>query len=206
MDYQAQARIQKQFRALVTAIRPSIIWTIDGVTQPRDLLDDDGIIGWQVGLGSIEAQLEGTTDPSLLALADWINREQELEKSRWKNPRFALAQARDVFGSKSWQTTRDQALLGCWLDNIDAALVRSPATHRSPLLSTQRYASHLSRLLKNEALADGVRNRLERITQLDPAQESREPILNDPRFVNRSDLAMLDCWLCSAPSQQAAAV
>lgn len=199
MDYTSEAQIQKQVRALVTAIRPSIIWSIDGITQPMDLLDDDGITGWQVGLGSIRSQLDGSDQRCHLALLNWIKSEQELEKSRWKNPITVLAQTRAVLGSKTWQLSHDQALLDQWLQNIEAAFARSPASQHMPLRSTQRYAAQVLGLLQNEAAATEVRNRLCTIVKLEPMRDEIAPINEAPRLVSRSDLRMLDRFLCISP-------
>lgn len=206
MDCTSEAQIQKQVRALISAIRPSIIWSIDRITQPVDLLDDDGITGWQVGLSSIRSQLHESDRHCPLELLDWINREQELEKSRWKNPITVLAQTRAVLGSKTWQMSHDQALLEQWLHNIEAAFARSPASQHTPLRATQRYAAQVLGLLQNEAAAVEVRNRLAKVVKLEPMRKEIAPINEAPRLVNRCDLHMLDRFLSLSPPAEVAAV
>jgi hypothetical protein len=191
----SEAQIQKQLRALVTAVRPSILWRIDGITQPLDLLDDDGITGWQVGLGSISSQLENSGSETCQRVWDWIERERELEKSRWTNPRIVLAQARIVFSSSCWQLSRDQVLLERWLENIEAALARSPATHRTPRRTTQRHATHVLRLLRDESLASDMRKRLWSVVKLAPSTGPDDASADDGRLITQADLALLATWL-----------
>lgn len=195
VEHTSEDQIQKQLRALVVTIRPSIIWRIDGLTQPLDLLDDDGITGWQVGLGLISNQLANSETDTSQQVWDWIERERELEKSRWNDPRKVLALARIVFSSNCWQLSRDQILLERWLENIEAALTRSPATHHTPGKTTRRHATHVIRLLRDESSALDTRKRLCNLVNLAPDTEPDDAPIDDCKLTNQEDLALLANWL-----------
>lgn len=191
-------QLQKQLRALVTAVRPSILWRIDGVTQPLDLLDDDGVTGWQVGLAAMAARLPSASTGDSRDLREWIVQDQDLERSRWCTPRIVLAHARVVLTSNYWQLSRDQIVLQRWLDNIEAALQRSPSTHLEPERSTQRHAAHLVRILRGETSAAETLDALRFVANLTP----RAGHLEGPYrgLVTKHGIKVLKRWLDLDPA------
>ena len=181
-------RSKRQLHALISAIRPSIIWRIDGKTAPLDLLDDNGIAGWNVGVLALLPRLAQCTDPQSHEVHQWLSRDHRLEAARWHDPQAVLTQALEVLRTKSWGDQADPAVLDQWLQNIDAALARYPFQQTAPTPFAQRQAVRLRTLLGSEPGTELTRRQLARLAQSDPGPSDRTPHMRCLSLASCDDL------------------
>lgn len=188
-------RSKRQLHALISAVRPSIIWRVDGQTAPLDLLDDNGIAGWRVGVLAVLPRLGRCSDPQSVAIGEWLTRDQMLEQERWHDPQAVLTQALEVLSNKSWGDHRDPKVLDRWVQNVDAALARYPLQQTAPTPFTQRQAAKLHTLLANEPGTELTRRRLARLAQADPTPGVETPRLRCLSLASRCELRAIGQWL-----------
>ncbi|MDY7104904.1 MAG: hypothetical protein S0880_27270 [Actinomycetota bacterium] len=143
-----------------------------------DVLDDNGLLGWQHGLLLVrravaEVGPDETCDtaacPDHRRLADlgrWLDEERRAEEVRWRSPATLLRTFRLVVQAGDH---RDPRVLARWADNLDAA------THRQALLgpAPKQLQRHLDALTHQlPATAEGERCRRS-IDELRPALSAR---------------------------------
>ncbi len=186
---------KRQLQALIIAIRPSILWRVDAKTPPLDLLDDNGIAGWRVGVSALLPVLSKCDDPGAKEVYQWLDLDQRREEARWHDPQAALTLALEVLRPRSWGAQRDPIVLDQWLTNIDAALSRYPLKHTSAPPFAQRQAVRLHSLLAQEPGTEVTRRQLTRLAQAKPASRDTTPHLGCLSLAGRAELRAIGRWL-----------
>jgi hypothetical protein len=160
-----------------------------------DLLDDDGIAGWHVGVLGLIPLLSDCSDPDTREIHRWLTLDQRREEARWHDPQAALTQALEVLRTRSWGDQRDPVVLDQWLINIDAALRRYPLQHTAPPPFAQRQAARLHTLLAPEPGTEVIRRQLSRLAQAEPAGGETTPHLRSLSLTSRAELHAVARWL-----------
>ncbi|MEL7158877.1 MAG: hypothetical protein AAFN30_20100 [Actinomycetota bacterium] len=126
MNPQLEQQLSRRTAQLLAGIRPSILRRIGYRAAPLDLLDDDGLMGWSIGVNRLLADM--TTNPSPTSVAaemiDWLQGEVSTEAARWRSPDLVLRQLEFIL--RVWpEAGRAYRFASVWSDNVEAARQRT---------------------------------------------------------------------------------
>ncbi|MGF1597260.1 MAG: hypothetical protein ACFCVK_10070 [Acidimicrobiales bacterium] len=192
---------------LLLSIRPSLARMMGLDVVPADLLDENGIAGWGLGMSQLLQDLDPSDAGRPLgpAIGDWLERELRSEGRRWRAATAWLWQL-DLILRTTTPSPGDEAVVAAWTSNVDAAVARgrrhslvvSAADRRrcAAVIRRLRARSHTSALV--DAL--GELSELEPTTSVgaitvDPATDLHPEV---PRLLSRVDRRLLTGWLSGA--------
>lgn len=176
--------------SLVLGVRPGIAWRLGHQTLPADVLDDDGIAGWSVGLSSLQRTMAeyspaGADHPAtaeLSTLRRWIDLELQRERKRWLTPATMVRSFRLVVLAGESSNSRT---LARWADNVAAAARRATSGDADRPHSLQRHLEYLRTALPDNKTGHRCQRSLDQLKGPTP----------DPR----DGLRERDTWLPLLP-------
>ncbi len=200
----SQKKLIVQTAQLIAAIRPSITLRLGYDTEPLDLLDDNGLMGWELGAQRLLNHIEGATSPSTgtdsidRAVADWLRRDLEAERLRWRTASAVIWQLGFVLTAWPDATTTGE-FSEVWARNVGAARMRA-RRWQTPLSTVDVARIHrILRRLDRERHHRPLMDALEQLAAVHPQNNDRPAHATGHwsrhRYLAPADRRVLSTWL-----------
>ncbi|MFV0523097.1 MAG: hypothetical protein ACK5RL_01205 [Acidimicrobiales bacterium] len=186
--------LQLSTELLFHSIRPSILVRLGVSARALDLLDEDGVTGWQIGARRLLDEAEGlrSDSPWLAGLQAWLRRDLEAERARWRDPstliwqfRLALHCERPVSG--------DVEFFAVWQSNLEAAIRRCQHWGTSPTRSDANAIRRIRDDLRDQGRGTMVLRALGELAE--GAHDLAPPPVGVRRLITRPECGILRTWL-----------
>lgn len=122
-----QSKIVKmKVRLLTRSLRPTIARRLGEAHAPIDLLDDNGVAGWEIGVRRILLDLEDEREDSKYAreIRSWLHDDLEAERVRWRGPSTSIWQFRLALAALEPDADVVDEFFAVWRANLEAAIDR----------------------------------------------------------------------------------